>query len=151
MAIICSCATCLREADDWLVKPLESQKDIPLSGRTLHVRQEIYRPVIDDGDYGMDVCYRFVVGHLVDGYYQIDRRFLGIEYDLFMQRSLKFRRPMFVAETKSRSSEALTITVSAPSTSAENILMRYLRKSSRKCFASSPTARAEEIRQGTGQ
>ena len=88
-----------RGSDDWLVKPLESKKDIPLSGRTLHVRQEIYRPEIDDGDYGMDACYRFLVGHLVDGYYQMDRRFLGIEYDLFMHRSLKFRRPMFVAET----------------------------------------------------
>lgn len=88
-----------RGSDDWLVKPLESKKDIPLSGRTLHVRQEIYGPEIDDGDYGMDACYRFLVGHLVDGYYQMDRRFLGIEYDLFMHRSLKFRRPMFVAET----------------------------------------------------
>jgi hypothetical protein len=86
-------------SDDWLVKPLESKEDIPLSGRTLHVRQEIYRPEIDDGDYGMDACYRFLVGHLVDGYYQMDRRFLGIAYDLFMHRSLKFRRPMFVAET----------------------------------------------------
>ena len=88
-----------RGSDDWLVKPLESKKDIPLSGRTLHVRQEIYLPEIDDGDFGMGGCYRFLVGHLVDGYYQMDRRFLGIEYDLFMHRSLKFRRPMFVAET----------------------------------------------------
>lgn len=88
-----------RGSDDWLVKPLESEVDIPLSGRALHVRQEIYRPEIDDGDYSMDACYRFVVGHLVDDYYQIDRRFLGIEYDLFMHRSLKFRRPIFVAET----------------------------------------------------
>lgn len=88
-----------RGSDDWLVKPLESEKDIPLSGRALHVRREIYRTEIDDGEYSMDACYRFVVGHLVDGYYQMDRRFLGIEYDLFMHRSLKFRRPIFVAET----------------------------------------------------
>lgn len=88
-----------RGADDWLVKPLETEENIPLSGRALYVRQEIYRPEIDDGDYGMDPCYRFVVGHLIDGYYKIDRRFLGIEYDLFMHHSLKFRRPMFVAET----------------------------------------------------
>jgi len=88
-----------RGADDWLVKPLETEKDIALSGRALHVRREIYQPEIDDGEYGMDACYRFLVGQLVDGYYQIDRRFLGIEYDLFMHRSLKFRRPMFVAET----------------------------------------------------
>lgn len=88
-----------RGDDDWLVKPLESKEDIPLSGRAFHVRQEIYRPEIDDGDHGMDACYRFLVGHIVDGYYQMDRRFLGIEYDLFMHRSLKFRRPMFVAET----------------------------------------------------
>jgi len=84
---------------DWLVKPLESEKDIPLSGRALHVRREIYRPEIDDGDYGMDACYRFVAGHLVDGYYQMDRRLLGIEYDLFMHCALKFRRTTFVAET----------------------------------------------------
>lgn len=88
-----------RGADDWLLKPLETEEDIALSGRALHVRQEIYQPEIDDGDYGMDACYRFLVGHLVDDYYQIDRRVLGIEYDLFMHRSLNFRRPMFVAET----------------------------------------------------
>lgn len=88
-----------RGVDDWLVKPLESQKDIPLSGRALYVRQEIYMPEIDDGEFGMDACYRFLVGSLVGSYYQIDRRFLGIEYDLFLHHSLKFRRPMFVAET----------------------------------------------------
>ena len=71
-----------RGADDWLVQPLESGKDIPLSGRVFQVRQEIYLPERDDGEYGMDACYRFTVGHLVDDYYQIDRRFLGIEYDL---------------------------------------------------------------------
>lgn len=87
-----------RGSDEWLVKPLESNIDIPLSGRTLHVRKEIYRPEIDDGDYRIDACYRFLVGHLVDGYYQMDRRFLGIRYDLFMHHSLKFRRQMFVAE-----------------------------------------------------
>lgn len=88
-----------RGSDDWLVKPLESDEDIPLSGRVLNVRQEIYRPEIDDGDYGMDACYRFVVGKLVEDYYQIDRRFLGIEYDLFLHRSLKFQKRTFVAET----------------------------------------------------
>lgn len=88
-----------RGSDDWLVKPLESEDDIPLSGSALHVRREIYRPEIDDGEYSMDACYRFVVGHLADDYYQMDRRFLGIEYDLFMHRSLKFRRRLFVAET----------------------------------------------------
>ncbi|WP_159078964.1 Shedu immune nuclease family protein [Orrella marina] len=88
-----------RGADNWLVKPLEKKEDIPLSGRALHVRQEIYQPEFNDGDYGMDVCYRFCVGNLVDDYYQIDRRFLGIEYDLFIHHALKFRRSMFVAET----------------------------------------------------
>jgi hypothetical protein len=88
-----------RGQDDWLVKPLESKEDIPLSSRTFYVRQEIYRPEIDDGDFEMDACYLFLVGHLVDGYYQMDRRFLGIDYDLFMHGSLKFRRSMFVAET----------------------------------------------------
>ena len=88
-----------RGSDDWLVKPLESEDEIPLSGKAFHVRQEIYRTDIDDGDYGMDPCYRFIVGHLVDGYYQMDRHFLGIEYDLFMHRSIKFRRTTFVAET----------------------------------------------------
>jgi hypothetical protein len=47
-----------RGSDDWLVKPLEKEEDIPLSGRALYVRQEIYQPEIDDGDYGMDGCYR---------------------------------------------------------------------------------------------
>ena len=88
-----------RGSDDWLVKPLESDDDIPLSGRALNVRQEIYRPEIGDEDYGMDACYHFVVGHLAEDYYQIDRRFLGIEYDLFLHRSLKFQKRIFVAET----------------------------------------------------
>lgn len=88
-----------RGPEDWLIEPLESGKDIPLSGRALHVRQEIYRPEIDDGDYGMDACYRFVVGHLIEGCYLMDRRFLGIEYDLFIHSSFQFRRAMFVAET----------------------------------------------------
>lgn len=88
-----------RGGDDWLVKPLELDEDIPLSSHTMHVRKEIFRPEIDDGDFGMDACYRFLVGHLVDDYYQIDRRFLGIKYDLFMHRSLKFKRSIFVAET----------------------------------------------------
>jgi hypothetical protein len=85
--------------NDWLVKPLESDADIPLSVRTLFVRREIYRPEIDTEEYVMDACYRFAVGLLVGEYYQIDRRFLGIEYDLFMHRSLKFRRTTFVAAT----------------------------------------------------
>lgn len=88
-----------RGADDWLVKPLESDDEIPLSGLAFSVRKEIYRPEIDDGDFGMDACYRFLVGHLVDDYYRIDSRFLDIEYDLFIHSSLKFRRSMFVAET----------------------------------------------------
>jgi hypothetical protein len=88
-----------RAADDWLVKPLESEDDIPLSGRVFFVRQEIYRPDIDDGEYGMDPCYRFEVGHLNGDYYQMDREFLGIEYDLYLHESLAFQRTTFAAET----------------------------------------------------
>ena len=86
-------------ADDWLVQPLESDEEIPLSGRAFHVRRAIYRPEVDDEDYSMDPCYSFVVGRLVDDYYQIDRDFLGIEYDLFLHRSLKFEKRTFVAAT----------------------------------------------------
>ena len=88
-----------RGADDWLVNPLKSDNEIPLSGRALHVRREIYRPGLDDGDFSMDPCYRFVVGRLVDGYFKIDRSFLGIGYDLCLHRSLKFEKRTFVAET----------------------------------------------------
>jgi|GEM_PF-2744577 len=88
-----------RGEDDWLVGPLESESEISLSGRTLYARREIYRPELDDGDYGMDPCYRFVVGHIVDDYYRIDRRFLGIMYDLFMHCSLGFSKKTFVAAT----------------------------------------------------
>ncbi len=84
---------------DWLVQPLESEHGIPISGRTLNVRREIYRQETEDEDHRMDSCYCFVVGRLVDDYYQIDRRFLGIEYDLFIHRSFNFRRTTFVAET----------------------------------------------------
>lgn len=88
-----------RGNDDWLVKPLESDNEIPLAGRALHVRKEIYRPKFVDEDFSMDPCYRFVVGRFVNGYYQIDRSFLGIEYDLFLHHSLKFEKRTFLAET----------------------------------------------------
>lgn len=83
----------------WLVEPLKREEDIPLSSRTFFVRQEIYRTDIDDGDLGMDACYRFIVGQLEGDYYRMDRRFLGIEYDLFMHQSLTFKRTTFVATT----------------------------------------------------
>lgn len=88
-----------RAGDDWLVEPLESEKEIPLSGRVFFVRQEIYRPHIDDGEYGMDPCYRFEVGYLQGDYYKMDREFLGIEYDLYLHESLEFQRTTFAAET----------------------------------------------------
>lgn len=83
----------------WLVEPLQRDEDIPLSSRTFFVRREIYRTDIEDGDYVMDACYRFIVGQLEGDYYRMDRRFLGIEYDLFMHQSLTFKRKTFVAET----------------------------------------------------
>lgn len=85
--------------EDWLFKALESKDDILLSRRAFHVRREIYRPDVDDGFANMGVYYRFIVGKLVQGYYQIDRRFLGIDYDLFMDGDLDFKRTTFVAET----------------------------------------------------
>lgn len=88
-----------RGPDDWLVKPLELDHDILLSGRTFQVRREIYRPDFDDSFARMDHSYNFVVGKLVQDYYQIDRRFLGIDYDLFVHRSVDFKRTTFVAET----------------------------------------------------
>lgn len=75
-----------RGNDDWLVGPLESEREISLLGRALSVRREIYRSDVEDGDYGMDACYRFIVGKLEDDYYRMDRRFLGIEYDLLMRK-----------------------------------------------------------------
>lgn len=88
-----------READDWLVGPLESEKDIYLSGRVFQVRREIYRTDFEDADFGMDTCYRFIVGSMEGGYFRMDRRFLGIEYDLFLHQSLKFKRTTFAATT----------------------------------------------------
>lgn len=88
-----------RGDDDWLVGPLESEREISLSGRALSVRREIYRSDVEDGDYGMDACYRFIVGKLEEDYYRIDRRFLGIKYDLLMHKSLDFKKKTFVAET----------------------------------------------------
>ena len=88
-----------RGNDDWLVKPLESDEEISLSGGTLHVRREIFRPESEDPDYAMDACYRFEVGHLEGEYYRIDRQFLDITYDLFLHQALTFQRKTFVAET----------------------------------------------------
>lgn len=84
---------------DWLVEPLESDNDISFSAKTFNIRKEIYRTDIDDGEFNMDPCYRFIVGHLENGYYRMDRRFLGIEYDLFLHEALTCRRTTFVAET----------------------------------------------------
>lgn len=87
-----------RGADDWLVRPLESEDDISLSGGALHVRREIYRNDVEDSTYAMDACYHFVVGSLENGYYRMDRRFLDISYDLFLHQALTFQRKTFVAE-----------------------------------------------------
>jgi hypothetical protein len=88
-----------RGQDDWLVEPLQSDDEISFSAKTFNIRKEIYRTDIDDGDFGMDACYRFIVGHLERGYYRMDRGFLGIEYDLYLHESLTFARTTFVAET----------------------------------------------------
>lgn len=87
------------EHSDWLVEPLKSEDDIPLSGRTLHVRQELYLPDLEDRDYFMDACYHFAVGELDGEYYLMDRRFLGIKYKLYLHQSLRFRKALFVAAT----------------------------------------------------
>jgi len=84
---------------NWLVEPLQSENEISLSRKAFNVRKEIYRTDIEDGEHGMDPCYYFVVGLLDGVYYRMDRRFLGIEYDLYIDKSLTFRRTTFVAET----------------------------------------------------
>jgi hypothetical protein len=88
-----------RGNEDWLVGFLESEKDIAISGRTLNVRREIHLTESEDGENGMDGGYRFGVGRLEGEYFQMDSRFLGIEYDLYLHKSLTFRRSTFVAET----------------------------------------------------
>lgn len=88
-----------RADEDWLVKPLQSDSQIPLSGRVFHVRADIYRPHTEDPEFIMDTCYHFVVGGLEGEYYRMDRDFLGIDYELFLHRSLTFKRTTFVAET----------------------------------------------------
>lgn len=87
-----------RLSDDWLVQPLEQEDPIPISNRTFYVSQRIYRIDFDDPDCAMDPAYHFVVGQLEGEYYRIDRAVLGIEFDLFMHRTLKFKRSTFVAE-----------------------------------------------------
>jgi len=87
------------EHSDWLVEPLKSEDDIPLSGRTLHIRKELYLPDLEDQQHVMDACYHFAVGELDGEYYLMDRRFLGISYNLYLHQSLHFRKPFFVAAT----------------------------------------------------
>jgi len=84
---------------DWLVEPLKSNEEISFSGRAFNLRRGIYRTDIDDGEFAMDPCYRFVVGRLKKGYFHMDRAFLGIEYELFLHKSLPIKRTTFVAET----------------------------------------------------
>jgi hypothetical protein len=85
--------------DDWLVEPLESAKEIPFSSRAFNLRREIYLPDIKDSLLTMDAYYHFGVGALDGEYYLMDRRFLGITYNLYLHESLNFRRTLFVAET----------------------------------------------------
>lgn len=87
-----------RLADDWLVKPLEQDAPIPISSKTFYVSRRIYRPDLDDNDFAMDPCYRFIVGRMEGEYYRIDREVLDIEFDLFIHRSVSFKRSTFVAE-----------------------------------------------------
>ena len=87
-----------RRPGDWLIGPLEQEDPISISSRTFHVSRRIYRQDFDDQDFAMDPCYHFIVGHLEGDYYRIDRSVLGIEFDLFMHRSIPFKRSTFVAE-----------------------------------------------------
>jgi hypothetical protein len=89
-----------RASQDWLVEPLERDKEeIPISGRAFYVRGEIRLLDVRDDEDGMDGGYRFLAGRLDGEYFRMDRRFLGIEYDLFLHKSLTFQRTTFVAET----------------------------------------------------
>lgn len=83
---------------DWLDRALRVEDEVPFSRRVFYLRLDILRPDLDDGDSGMDACYRFEAGKLENGYYRMDREFLGIEYDLFMHQELTFKRTTFVAE-----------------------------------------------------
>jgi hypothetical protein len=83
---------------DWLNEPLESDDDISLAGRAFIVRKEIYLPELAEQLQLMDACYLFAVGELEGEYFLMDRRFLGIKYNLYLHKSLKFRRPFFIAE-----------------------------------------------------
>lgn len=87
-----------RLADDWLVKPLEQDAPISISSRAFYVSRRIYSTDIDDNDFAMDPCYRFIVGRIEGEYYRIDREVLDIEFDLFMHRSMTFKRSTFIAE-----------------------------------------------------
>jgi hypothetical protein len=87
-----------RAEEDWLVAPLESDKELSLAGGVFTVRREIYQRDLDDGDHVMDACYRFQMGHLEGQYYKIDRHFLKIQYDLYIHESLTIKRGTFVAE-----------------------------------------------------
>ena len=83
---------------DWLEEGLKSEKEIPFSRSAFNLRQEIYLKEIHDKDKLIDEYYRFVVGELKGEYYKMDRRFLGIEYNLYLHESISFERKTFVAE-----------------------------------------------------
>jgi hypothetical protein len=84
--------------EDWLLGPLEKDKAISISSRTFFVSKAIYRQNYEDLDFTMDACYHFIVGGREGEYYRIDRSVLGIKFDLFMHRSMRFERRTFVAE-----------------------------------------------------
>lgn len=83
---------------DWIEERLKSEDEFKFSGRTFNLRQEIYLTEIHDKDKLIDEYYRFVVGELNGEYYKMDRRFLGIGYNLYLHTSLTFERKTFVAE-----------------------------------------------------
>lgn len=87
-----------RESDDWLAQRLENDDPIPISAKTFNVSRKLYRQNFADPEFAMDACYHFVAGQKEEEYYRIDQSLLGIEFDLFMHRSLEFKRSTFVAE-----------------------------------------------------
>ncbi len=83
---------------DWLVEPLERDTAIPISGKAFYVSKRVYRQDFEDAEFAMDPCYHFVIGVVEGEYYRLDKEVLGIQIELFMERSIEFKRTTFVAE-----------------------------------------------------
>lgn len=81
---------------DWITRNLQQDGEATLS-RTFTVRQDRRLDHAEKEDE-YDEEFRFVIGHIADGYRHIDADCLDIKHDLLISTDIKLERKMFIGE-----------------------------------------------------